>query len=173
MDEKKETSWASCVPGVIKSIFLDASAIVKLVVDEKGSDQVRKYLDVLSHPSFMFTTNFCFFESLSVLKRKLCNGEISKNEYRIYCRCLFAYKKENRIKIKEYPLENLQDFRKLECLVEKYNIDISDALQLLSIKETTLAEFAEESETTLITADRNLAESAKKEGIKVELVLTV
>ena len=153
-----------------KPIFLDASAIVKLVVDEKGYEQVRKYLDVLRHPSFMFTTNFCFFESLSVLKRKWCKGQINKKEYRDYCGLLFAYKKEDRIKIEEYPLQNLHDFWKLECLVEKYNIDISDALQLLSIKETILAKFAGESETTLITADKDLAESAKKEGIKVELV---
>lgn len=154
-----------------KPIFLDASVIVKLVVDEKGSGQVRKYLDVLMHPSLgRFTTNFCFFESLSVLKGKWCyKKEISKKEYIRCCKRLFAYKK-GRIKIKEYPLQNSRDFQKLERLVEKYNIDVSDALQLLSIKETILAKFAGESETTLITADKNLAESAKKEGIKVELV---
>lgn len=168
MDEKKEIDSGTCFPGLLKSIFLDASAIVKLVVEEKGSDRVREYFDALNF--LFFTTNFCFFESLSVLKRKWCNGGISKNQYRECCGRVFAYKKEGRIKIQEYPLENLEDFWKLECLVEKHNIDISDALQLLSIKETILATFAEESETTLLTADKDLAESAKKEGVKVQLV---
>jgi predicted nucleic acid-binding protein len=155
---------------VTKSIFLDASAIVKLVIDEKGSDQLRKYLEVLHHPCFMFTTNFCFFESLSVLKRKWCTGEMNKKEYIDCCRLLFAYKKNNTIRIEEYPLQNLRDFQKLECLFEKHNIDVSDCLQLLSIKETMLSIFAGGSETTLITTDRGLAKSAKKEGVKSELV---
>jgi predicted nucleic acid-binding protein len=101
------------------------------------------------------------------LKRKWCKQEISQEEYRIYCRRLFAYIKERRIKIKEYPLENLHEFEKLEHLTEKYNIDISDGLQLLSIKETILSKFVGGSETTLITADENLAKAAKEEGIKV------
>ena len=158
----------TCFPGVLKFCFLDASAIVKLVVDEKGSTFIRNYFNSLNHT--FFTTNFCFFESLSVLKRKWCNQEISKNEYIDYCYLLFCYKEEKRIKICEYPLENLHNFRKLEQLTEKYNIDISDGLQLLSIKETILAKFVEESETTLITADKNLSESAEKEGVKVKYI---
>jgi len=41
---------------------------------------------------------------------------------------------------------------------------------LLSIKETILSKFVEESETTLITADKDLAESSKKEGVKVKYI---
>lgn len=157
-----------CFPGILKLYFLDASAIVKLVADEKGSNLIRDCFNSLNHT--FFTTNFCFFESLSVLKRKWCNQKISKNEYIDYCCLLFCYKEEKRIKIHEYPLENLHDFRKLEQLTEKYNIDISDGLQLLSIKETILAKFVEESETTLITADKDLSKSAEKEGVKVQYI---
>jgi predicted nucleic acid-binding protein len=152
----------------IKSFFLDASIMVKLVADEKNSEQVRKCFNDVN--SIFSTTNFCFFESLSALKRKWYNKEINQNEYRRYCRLLFAYKIEDRIVIEEYPLKNLHDFRKLEHLTEKYNIDVSDGLQLLSIKETILSKFVEESETTLITADKDLAESAKKEGVKVKYI---
>ncbi len=151
----------------IKFFFLDASVIVKLFVNEneKNSDLVRQYFNEL-YTKF-FTTNFCFFESLSALKRKWIKKEISKNKYRDCCRLLFAYIKERRIEIKEYPLENLHDFEKLELLTEKYSIDISDGLQLLSIKETILSKFAGESETTLITADENLAKAAKEESVKL------
>lgn len=152
----------------IRSFFLDASIMVKLVADEKNSEQVRKCFNDVN--SIFSTTNFCFFESLSVLKRKWCNKEINQKEYRRYCRLLFAYKMENRIVIEEYPLKTLHDFGKLEHLTERYNIDISDCLQLLSIKETILSKFAEESETTLITTDKNLAKSAEKEGVIVKYI---
>lgn len=158
---------ASCFPDLpdIKSFFLDASAIVKLLIDEKHSDLVRNYFDDLY--SWFFTTNFCFFESLSALKQDWCKNKISTNKYRDCCRCLFADIKERRIEIKEYPLEDLHDFGKLEELVDKYSIDISDALQLLSIKETILSKLAEESEITLITADKDLARAAREEGVKI------
>ncbi|HLB74274.1 MAG TPA: type II toxin-antitoxin system VapC family toxin [Sedimentisphaerales bacterium] len=158
---------ASCSPGIrdIKSFFLDASAIVKLLIDEKHSDLVRNYFD--DPYSLLFTTNFCFFESLSVLKREWCKDKISTNRYRDCCRLLFAYIEEHRIQIKEYPLEDLHDFGKLDELVDKYKIDISDALQLLSIKETSLSTLAGESEITLITADKDLATAAREEGVKV------
>lgn len=158
---------ACCSPGIrdIKSFFLDASAIVKLVIDEKHSELVRNHFD--DPRSWFFTTNFCFFESLTVLKREWCKNKISTNKYRDCCRLLFAYIKEHRIKIKEYPLEDLHDFGKLEELVDKCAIDISDALQLLSIKKTILSELAGESETTFITADGKLAKAAREEGVKV------
>lgn len=155
----------------LKTFYLDASFMVKLVADEVGSDKVRNYFfsDVDSNclrlDAAFFTTNFCFFESFSVLKRKLCKK--NQNEYLRCCRLLFAYKNERRIDIIEYPLENLNDYRKLERLTEKHGIDISDSLQLLSIKETVLKNFKEESETTLITADEGLAKAAEKEGVKV------
>jgi len=87
----------------IKSFFLDASIMVKLVADEKNSEQVRKCFNDVN--SIFSTTNFCFFESLSALKGKWCNKEINQNEYRRYCRLLFAYKIEDRIVIEEYPLK--------------------------------------------------------------------
>jgi len=157
---------APCSPGIrdTKSFFFDASAIVKLLIDEKHSDLVRNYFD--DTRSLFFTTNFCFFESLSVLKREWRKKRTSADKYMTCCRLLFAYTKEHRLKIKEYPLEDLSDFGKLEHLTEKYNIDISDALQLLSIKETSLSNLAGESEITLITADKNLAKAAKEEDIK-------
>jgi len=153
---------------VIGSFFLDASAMVKLVADEKGSAQVRICFNDTTN--IFSTTNFCFLESLSVLKRKWLKKKITQNEYRRFCRLLFDYTKTGRIDIVEYPLKSLHDFNKLECLVEEYCIDISDALQLVSIKETYLAVFVQESETILLTSDKHLAECAEKEGIKAEYI---
>lgn len=155
-------------PGIVKCFFLDASAMVKLFVDENepGFEQIRDYFNSLN--AAFFTTNFCYFETLSTLKRKWQRSEITQSEYLRHCRLLFAYKEERKIKIKEYPLKDLHDFRKLECMTETHGIDISDALQLLSIKETILSKkfVVEESETTLITADDGLAKAAENEGIK-------
>ncbi len=158
---------APCFPDLpwTKSFFLDASAIVKLLIEEKHSDLVRNCFD--DPLSLFFTTNFCFFESLSVLKREWCKKKISTNKYRDSCRLLFAYIKERRIKIHEYPMADLSDFVKLEDLTQRYNIDISDSLQLLSIKETILSKLAGESETTLLTADGDLAKAAREEGVTV------
>ena len=142
--------------------------MVKLVADEKDSAQARICFN--NTTNIFSTTNFCFLESLSVLKRKWRKKEIDQNEYRRFCRLLFDYTGTGRIETVEYPLKNLHDFYKLECLIEKYCIDISDALQLVSIKETYLAEVVEESETTLLTSDKHLAECAEKEGIKAEYI---
>ncbi len=58
---------------------LDASALVKLHVDEVGSDIIRQYAE--TEPT-RYTTPFCFFEALNVLKVKwLYRKEISKEEY--------------------------------------------------------------------------------------------
>lgn len=160
----------SCFPGlpIGKQFFLDASVMVKLFVDENGSKQIRGY--VQDTTISFFTTNFCYFETLSVLKGKWKHKKINHDEYIQHCSLLFAYKKEERIKIMEYPLTDLHDFGKLERLTKNYGIDISDALQLLSIKETVLRMTVEESETTLITGDKGLAEAAKKEGVKYILI---
>lgn len=153
---------------IMKCRFLDASAMVKLFVDKNGSEQIRG--DFEDTTISFFTTNFCYFETLSALKRKWEDKKISHEEYMQHCSLLFAYKKEERIKIEEYPLTNLNDFTKLERLTRSYDIDISDALQLLSVKETSLRLTVEESETTLITADEKLAKAAEKEDVKFCLI---
>ena len=56
--------------------FLDASAAVKLVVNEDGSDRLLKSFNPAG--SFFITT-FCLFEALGVLKRKWIKKEIMRD----------------------------------------------------------------------------------------------
>jgi uncharacterized protein with PIN domain len=56
----------------VKVKYLDTSAIVKLFLDEDGSNNIRAYYN--SH------TNFCcaemtFYEAMNVLKSRLFKGE--------------------------------------------------------------------------------------------------
>jgi predicted nucleic acid-binding protein len=47
--------------------YLDASAIVKLLIEEAQSKILKEYF---SRNSNFYTTSFCFIEALGVLKRK-------------------------------------------------------------------------------------------------------
>jgi len=67
------------VNDIARAICLDASALVKLYVEELGSDIVQKFVN--TEPT-RYTTPFCYFEALNVLKVKwLYRKEISKEEY--------------------------------------------------------------------------------------------
>lgn len=61
----------------IRIHYLDASAIVKLVLDETGSAELRQYFDKESN----FTvTSLCFAEALGVLKVKRFNQKSMTDE---------------------------------------------------------------------------------------------
>jgi predicted nucleic acid-binding protein len=52
-------------------------------------------------------------------------------------------------------------------IIEKYHIDLFDALQIVDVKYGQYSSFRRKSQTLLITADENLANAAKKEGVRV------
>lgn len=60
--------------GWVKVHYLDASALVKLVIGEPGSEPLRKFF--YQNANFC-TTTFCLAEALSVLKGKWRRKEIS------------------------------------------------------------------------------------------------
>jgi predicted nucleic acid-binding protein len=55
------------VSTAVRTHCLDASALVKHYIEEKGSDALRAYLHGQAN---WYTTPFCLFEALSVLKAK-------------------------------------------------------------------------------------------------------
>lgn len=74
-DKKMETPRRTAA----RANCFDASALVKLHVEETGSDIIRQYAE--TEPT-KYTTPYCFYEALSVLKMKwLYRKEISKEEY--------------------------------------------------------------------------------------------
>jgi len=138
-----------------KANYLDASAAVKLVIAERGSDHLNAYF---ANRSGFFITSFCLFEALSVLKRKMCKEEISRKQYFDAC----------YLRIDDEPkVDSLQKFERAEKLAKLHRLDLSDALQLVGVKHGKFCKLAKESKTVLITADRSLAKAAKTEGLRV------
>jgi predicted nucleic acid-binding protein len=147
-----------------KASYLDASAAVKLVISERGSKHLHAYF---ADHSF-FITGFCLFEALGVLKRKMLNEEISRKQYFAACYMLIAYLRTNRIRIDDEPsLNSIETFIHAEKFAKDYDLDLSDALQLLGVKHGKFCKLAAESKTVLITSDRSLAKAARTEGLRV------
>lgn len=150
--------------------YLDASAAVKLVIDEPCSDRIRNYFREQLDLGFDFyMTSFCFYEALGVLKVKhQYRNEINEDEYFVACQKLIAGLALRDIKIDELSLTDLEDNIKIETLAKKYEIDLSDALQIATVKLGTWSPFFDEShQSILITADGGLAEAARNEGLRV------
>ena len=149
-----------------KAHYLDASAAVKLVSSEPGSEHVGAYFN---EHSGLYITSFCLFEAHNVLKRKMPKEKISRDRYLGQCWLLLAYLegKPKRIHIDDPEIGGRETFRRAEVLAKKHDLDLSDALQLLTVKYGKFCKMVKESKTLLITADRSLAKAAKIEGLLV------
>src|ERR1051325_7321587 len=64
--------------GWVRAHYLDASALVKLVVEEHDSLAVRTFFQANTN---FHTTSLCLGEALGVLKGKWVRKEISSNAY--------------------------------------------------------------------------------------------
>ncbi|MEW8058543.1 MAG: hypothetical protein AB2787_03650 [Candidatus Thiodiazotropha endolucinida] len=149
--------------------YLDANCLVKLVVDEIGSNELREHC---SKQGIIFaTTNFCFYEALGVLKTKWIKKNrpdcISEESYLMACEDLCARVEDEQIKIEEIAIHNRQLFNDSEKLTKKYRIDLSDAFQLVSIKKGMLARLKTPINPNLISEDEGIYRAAKGEGLQV------
>jgi hypothetical protein len=93
----------------LKPAFLDASAAVKLVLKEHGSDRLLEYFNPTG--SF-FITSFCLFEGLGVLKRKMLKKEIVRDHYFKSCFLLLSYVQLRRLRIDEPEIGSYETFRR-------------------------------------------------------------
>ena len=161
--ELKPTEW-------IKVHYLDACAVVRIFIEEEGSKELKKYFEMESN---FWMTSICFIEALGVLKKK-CFYEklIMKKEYLDACDELMVTIEEKIIRIDEFSITNSETFREVEKLVEQYEkIDVSDAFQIVSIKHSWLSKFTEIPQPVLITADKELAKVARKEGLNAWYII--
>jgi predicted nucleic acid-binding protein len=144
---------------------MDASCLVKLVVHEDASDRVRSFVNV--HSSF-YTTPICFSEALTVLKRKWTRNEIDTETY-------FSATGElvfGKVEIEDIGLANPLIHNEVEALARKHQLDLSDALQLVTILRGRYRVLGPDSASVLITADSGLAAAATSEGIRTWNCLT-
>jgi len=150
--------------GIFKVSYLDACAAVKLVIPELGSDRLNTYF---ANQTFHIT-GFCLFEALGALKRKICRKEIPQEQYFKACYMLIAYLQGKRIRIDdELKIESIETFMRGQALAKKHGIDLSDALQLVTVKHGKFCKLAKESKTILATSDQSLAKAAQAEGLRV------
>jgi predicted nucleic acid-binding protein len=144
---------------------LDASAAVKLVWEEPGSDHLRKYF---SDRGGFHITSLCLEESLGALKRKWLKGELSDEQYFGCCYLLLAYlRSPPRMHLDEIHLSSLDTFSKAEEIARRHKLDLSDSLQLVSVKYGKFSRLVHQSKTVLITANCALASAAKAEGLRI------
>lgn len=149
---------------VIRTHYVDASAIVKLLVDEDGSSAVRAY-----HSSYavFWTTALCFSEVLGVLKTKYVKKLISSEQYFAACEELMTYLRDEALNLESMDISKRYVFDEVELLGTKYSLDVSDAFQLVTLKHGDLSRMEGDSRPILITADRSLAMAARVEGLRV------
>jgi predicted nucleic acid-binding protein len=161
----------------IKVKYLDASALVKLYVNESGSQQVREF--VYSNTNFR-TTWICLAEALSCMKSKWVGRQSKDNATKIepdkYFEATHKLIIDWRMRIDFDDLELVDPSIPLEVerMVKKHKLDYSDAFQLITIKKGKYSKFAYESAPNayesalvLITGDKRLASAAESEGIRV------
>ena len=151
----------------VRTHYLDASALVKLVIAEDHAEKLRAYCG----RALLATTSLCFGEALGVLKGKWTHGRLTQEAYLAACEDLFARVRNNSLEIEDTPLlsGNSQELRanyeKIEKLAQKHSLDISDALQLLTLRSGTYSRLEGTARASLVTADCKLARAAKAEGM--------
>jgi predicted nucleic acid-binding protein len=138
---------------------------VKLVVDEDGSERIRKYF---AAKSVFWTTSLCFAEALGVLKVKhFYRKEISKEKYLSASEELVAYLRNESISVEEVNITEISIFNEVEKISKSFSIDLADAFQIITMKKGFPSSLEGDSRTILITGDSDLAKAAIKVGLRV------
>ena len=148
---------------------LDASALVKHYVKETGSDALRVYLQ--AEPTW-YTTRFCLYEALGVLKAKAKKknrpDRITEDDYHKAGHAMLADFDTRSKHLPEVDFITPSIFSEVLSLCKKYpKLDFSDAFQIVSVKKDFYSKLSGESRTALVTADAELAKAAHLEGLKV------
>ena len=145
--------------------LLDASAAIKLLVKEQGSDALRNYFE--TKLGGYFISSLCFVEVFSALKAKWLRKEINDNNYFGASYLFTAHVRNRRIKIVDSQVLSTDAFFHAVDLAKKYDLDLADSLQLISLKGDQFKLLVQESKAILVTADKGLEKAALAEGFRV------
>jgi len=148
--------------------YVDASIAVRLVITEdEESTQLQGYL-INGRSNHFHITEFAFYETLSVLKRKLLKGKIDGKQYRAAVIQLAAYLEDNLLQIdSDFRLDNFKVIYEVGELVDTYSLDYSDALQIYTLLKGQWRGTRANCTAVFVTADSDLAKAAKREGLRV------
>ena len=148
-----------------RAVLFDASALVRLYVPEPSHEKVRTYFN---ESSTKYTTPFCFYETLSALKTNwLHKGKLDRAQYLDAAFRLSAWYEATNSEITDLNFTDPALLKSARQIVESHGIDLSDAFQILSMKNGYFSRLINDSQTLLVTADKGLAIAAVKEGLKV------
>jgi predicted nucleic acid-binding protein len=147
----------------------DASALLKRYVEEEGSEAVRTYW---AREPTKFTTSLCFHETLTLLKvSHFYRKQLDRRQYRRATLDLCAWYDTVSKDIPELSFLSPTMFIAALRVSERHDLDLSDAFQIVSLKEGFFSVLSGESQTILVTGDEALAEAARGEGLRVWNVL--
>jgi predicted nucleic acid-binding protein len=146
----------------VRASFFDASAMLKRYIDEDKSDVLRRYWDM--EPT-RFTSSFCFYEALTRLKAHFRRRD--PNGYKKSTVDLCAWFSAMLRQTPELNFTSPEVFFNASRLAEKHALDLSDALQILTLQEGYYSRLINNSRTILVTADRSLVRAARAEGLRV------
>ncbi len=146
--------------------YLDASAIIKLLIKEDGSNSIKEFFSAKGN---FYTTSLCLGEALGVLKRKRFfeKPPITEEKYLAAADYLLTMIHDQSITVEEVEISDHKIFSQIQCLVRKHSLDISDVFQIVTIKRGAFSKSFDISSFLLITADCTLAKAAISEGLKV------
>jgi predicted nucleic acid-binding protein len=146
----------------IRIHFLDASAIIKLLIREAGSGELWDYLKGQSN---FYTTSLCFGESMGRFKSKYL--KLNGNGYLFASNELLSMLSTGEINIEEPDIKHQDVIKEVEEICVKYGLDVADAFQIVTLKRSFKDVGIGESKPILITADSGLAAAARAENLRV------
>ncbi|MFZ4858845.1 MAG: type II toxin-antitoxin system VapC family toxin [Desulfuromonadaceae bacterium] len=139
-------------------IYFDTSAWLKLYISEAGSAQAAELASAFQ----IVSSSIVLAESLSALKRRYTNRELSKAQFTRLVKQITA----DIATINTMPL-NSQNLSKSEKIVLETP---SGALDALHIAAALLFQDMTKSALKFVTADKRQAQSAEQVGLKVLLI---
>src|SRR5882757_4218797 len=126
----------------LRATCFDASALVKRYVDEPGSEALRRYW---AQQATRYTTPFCFYETLGVLKRHKVKGRLTGDAYVRAVTDLVSWFRASQSRRDDIEFTAHDVFREARELVEDTDLDFSDAFQLLTLQAGYFAALVGES----------------------------
>jgi predicted nucleic acid-binding protein len=149
--------------------YLDASALVKLVADDPDDAPGRDVLLQYYHQhTNMLTTSHCLSEALSIFKVKFhYRKRITQTDYLRYIDIFIRVYVGGKLRIDEMPILSPKLLTEAVRLIKQYNLDFIDCVQIVTILRGKYSVLGRDSQSILITADRDLAKAARSEGARV------
>ncbi len=152
----------------VKAHYLDASALVKLVADdpdeEPGREVLRKYYREHSN---RYATSYCVTEAFSAFTVKFLRRRIPEAQYIKYVQEFIRTVIGANLQIDEVSILSPVVRNEAERLIKTHKVDFLDCFQIVTVLQGRFRHMVAESQSILITADRNLAKAARAEGARV------